>query len=71
MKEVIGPRASALAVRQAFESAHPEITIGTPLNSLSGRWELSIGDDETTEFIDFWTMIDHLAELFGDIEPES
>jgi hypothetical protein len=64
-------KANALAAREAIEAAHPEITIVTPLTSRSGLWELSIDDDSTTEYSDFWMMIDHLAELFGDIGPQS
>jgi hypothetical protein len=59
---------NALKVRQAIEAAHPEVTITTPLTSRSGNWELSVGG-ESTQYSNFWMMVDHLAAKFGDIEP--
>ena len=59
---------NALAVRLKVEAAHPDIRIITPLASNSGRWELEIGEGDTTSYSDFWTMIDHLARTFADIE---
>jgi hypothetical protein len=58
---------NALAVREAIEAVHPEISITTPLTSRSGKWELVI-DDSTAQWDDFWLMIDHLADRFGDID---
>jgi hypothetical protein len=59
---------SALAVRLKVEAAHPDIRIITPLTSRTGRWELEIGEADTTSYSDFWIMIDHLAGKFADIE---
>lgn len=59
---------NALEVRLAVEKAHPEIRIVTPLSSLSGQWELCIGDGDTAFFSDFWTMVDSVAGQFGDVE---
>jgi hypothetical protein len=61
-------RRNALAVREAIEAAHPEITIRSPLTSRSGQWEL-ISDDGTTTYDDFWIMADYLAEHY-DRKPE-
>lgn len=70
MKGITGPKTSALAVRQAVEFAHPEITILTPLTSLSGLWELTTDDGTTTYYDDCEMMLDHLERRFGGIEAE-
>ncbi len=57
-------RQNALAVRKAIEAARPEIAITTPLASLSGLWELCVGG-ETSQYDDFWLMVDHLAAKYG------
>jgi hypothetical protein len=62
------PRPSALAVRQAWENAHPEITIRPPITAPSRQWELETPGG-TTLYSDFWTMIDHLAALLGETAP--
>jgi hypothetical protein len=61
---------NALAVREAIEAGHPEITIKSPLTSLSGNWELAI-DGDNTSFDDFWMLVDHLAARYdNDNEPD-
>jgi hypothetical protein len=62
---VTSGRRSALQVRLAIEAAHPEIQITAPLASRSGKWELST-EGSTTAYEDFWTMIDELADRYGD-----
>jgi hypothetical protein len=57
-------RRNALAAREAIEASHPEIRITTPLVSASHQWELSIGG-ETSQYGDFWLMVDHIAAVFG------
>jgi hypothetical protein len=59
---------NALEVRQKLEAAHPEITIKSPLSSKSGKWELEVGDADTTFFDSFWPMVDSLAGQYQDVE---
>ncbi len=59
------PQPTALQVRSAWETAHPEITITPPIAAKSGKWELRTGQD-TTCYDDFWLMIGHLARTYGE-----
>jgi hypothetical protein len=58
------PHTTALQARVAYETAHPEIAITTPLTSCSQLWEVSTADGTTT-FGGVWAMLDFLAALFG------
>ena len=60
-------RETALQARVAYESAHPEIAITSPLTSRSGRWELS-SPDGTATFGEVQSMLDFLAAVFGPAE---
>jgi hypothetical protein len=55
---------TALQVRIAYESAHPEIAITSPLTSRSGQWELTTADGTAT-FSAVQSMLDFLATRFG------
>lgn len=57
-------QASALQRRVAYEDAHPEIAITSPLTSRSGLWELS-ADGETSAFSGVWAMLDFLGTHYG------
>jgi hypothetical protein len=61
---VHGQQAGALQTRVAYEDAHPEITITSPLTSRSRLWELS-AEGETTAFSGVWAMLDCLAAQYG------
>jgi hypothetical protein len=55
---------TALQARIAYEAAHPEIAITSPLTSRSGHWELTTTDGTDT-FSAVQAMLDFLAARFG------
>jgi hypothetical protein len=59
-----GAGRTALQARIAYESAHPEIAITSPLTSGSGWWELTTADGTAT-FSAVQAMLDFLATRFG------
>jgi hypothetical protein len=59
------PCKTALQARVEYETAHPEIAITAPLESVSGRWEVSQADGSIATFGEVWAMLDFLASLFG------
>jgi hypothetical protein len=63
-----GDKQSALAVRLKLEQQHPEISISSPLTSLSGMWELTIEGNDATSYADFWMMIDYISERYQVVE---
>jgi hypothetical protein len=59
-----GAGRTALQTRIAYECAHPEIAITSPLTSRSGQWEVTTADGTAT-FGAVQAMLDFLAARFG------
>lgn len=60
---------NALKTRLAIEREHPEIWIRTPLTSPSRKWELTIDDNGTSFYDDFWSLAQVIADRYPDVKP--